>query len=597
MDFTTLKSLKPSAYEDAAGGYQAAVAMASRTKDEIENGIAAALRGSLRGEAAEAALRELGQLRKNFHYIQIECGLVSTALRAFAADVLPAKRKLDAAVADAVARAFTVGPGGSVGYPAAGAEVDGRLPKGGAANGTTDETARAVNRQAAGFDPNPNLAYAQDCADRIASAIEEATAVDRKWAPHLRRLEADDDLTVSAADLADAADDMDNLRGAAASYLDDLKAPPKDATPEANAAWWHALTPEEQADYLALFPDRVGAMDGLPSDVRDEANRTVLDERRGRYQLELDAIPPEPADRLRALGPDVVAYSDEWLAWRDKYKDRKEHLEASLKGMDAIQARFDRTGSGLPEAYLLGFDPEANGDGRVILANGNPDTADHTAIYVPGTKSKLSRIGDGDTFGDLGRSERLWATSQSMAPDRRISTITWLDYDAPDDIPHATMSSYSDKGGPTLREFLDGNKTAHEYSTGSSAHTTVIGHSYGSTVVGVATRSGGMLDGSMADDIVVAGSPGMRVDRAADLGLRPGHVWAMGASWDDQVVRQGGRLVGLGDNLTIPTDESFGGNIVESDSTDHSGFWNRNSTSLRNQAAVVTENFEKVELE
>lgn len=48
-----------------------------------------------------------------------------------------------------------------------------------------------------------------------------------------------------------------------------------------------------------------------------------------------------------------------------------------MKGMDQIQERFDRTGEeGLPEAYLLGFDLIGLGDGKVILANGNPDLPD-----------------------------------------------------------------------------------------------------------------------------------------------------------------------------------------------------------------------------
>ncbi|MFB7227074.1 hypothetical protein ACFCY9_05100 [Streptomyces fimicarius] len=69
----------------------------------------------------------------------------------------------------------------------------------------------------------------------------------------------------------------------------------------------------------------------------------------------------------------------------------------------------------------------------------------------------------------------------------------------------------------------------------------------------------------------------------------------VGGSWDDQVVRQGGRLFGLGDNLTIPADESFGGNIMKSDSGDRGGFWDPESISLRNQAAVIAGKYERVQ--
>lgn len=238
-------------------------------------------------------------------------------------------------------------------------------------------------------------------------------------------------------------------------------------------------------------------------------------------------------------------------------------MEGVLKGSKAIQDRFDRTGEGgLPEAYLLGFDPTGLGDGKVILANGNPDTADHVGVWVPGTKASLESV-----EGDLGRVERLWAQSHRLNPDQNVSTVLWLDYNVPDNVfPQATRGEYAAEGGPRLHDFLQGNGVAQQADDGSRAHTTVVGHSYGSTVVGVSAQSGSWDDPQAADDYVFAGSPGVQADRAADLGAGADHVWAMGAPWDDQIVRQGGRFMGLGDNGIIPTDESFGGKIMTSDS-------------------------------
>lgn len=99
------------------------------------------------------------------------------------------------------------------------------------------------------------------------------------------------------------------------------------------------------------------------------------------------------------------------------------------------------------------------------------------------------------------------------------------------------------------------------------------------------------------DDFVFAGSPGVQADHAADLGVGAKHVWAMGGPWDDQVVRQGGRVMGLGDNGTIPTDPWFGGNVMKSDASGHTAFFNEGSLSLRNQAAVIAGRYDRVELE
>ncbi|MFI6060332.1 alpha/beta hydrolase [Streptomyces sp. NPDC051286] len=606
MDYTTLKALKPPEFTEAADGYRSLSDSASASKDDLDNRVAVGMRKALKGQATHSALGELKRLSDNFHYVQTECGLISTALDGFAYEIEAAKKKLDAAVADAEAAKCTVNADGSVSYPPGGDEVDGKIPEGGTARGLTEGSAQGLGRQAANFDPNPKYRLAQEYADRIAEALKEATEADEKWAPKLKTLKADDDLTVSDRDWADVQTDTSGVRKAADAYLDSIKGPPKEATPEDNANWWKGLTEEQRADYLAMHPKEVGAMNGLPSEVRDEANRIVFAETKAKYEMDLDSMPAEPANKYKMIntinGP-VQVHSDEWMSWNEKYGDRRQSLEQSVAGMRQIQSRFDRTGvDGLPEAYLLGFDPKGEGDGRVIIANGNPDKADHTAVYVPGTYAGIESIGEGDDHGDLGRSERLWVESQKLSPGKNISTITWLDYNAPDNIvPEATRGQAAADGGVTLRDFLTGNDVAHQQQTGSRAHTTAIGHSYGSTVVGDAAQSGSWSDGKLADDILVAGSPGVQADHAADLGVGADHVWAMGAPWDDEGVRQGGRLVGLGDNGNIPTDHAFGGNVMKSDSGGHSGFWDNDgqkaSLSLENQARVITGRYGDVVLE
>ncbi|MGW7573489.1 alpha/beta hydrolase [Streptomyces sp. NPDC054765] len=597
MDYSTLRNLKTSEFEDAADGYRAASHMASSAKDALEQRINVKLRESLSGKAAEAALMQLRALAKDFHYTQVECGVISTALNALAVDLQTAKKKLDAAVADAEGEKFTVEKDGSVTYPAAGDEYRGKTPPGGRANGVTDETAKALNRQAAHFDPNPNFARAQAYADRITAALEEATAADEKWAPKLRNLKADDDLTVSAADWVDAKKDTGGVRDGAERYLDGIKEPPKHGDPEDNVEWWKHLSADERDAYISLHPASIGAMNGLPADARDEANRTVLAETRGQYEMRLAALTKAEPPEFESFGArGDMKISQKWLDWRDK----KESLDGKLKGMRAIQDRFDRTGQdGLPEAYLLGFAPDGEGNGRVILANGNPDTADHTAIYVPGTTTDISTIGEdsGDTPSDLKRSEYLWGESNKLAPGKEISTITWFDYDAPDNIYREAMQDkFAEKGAPRLHEFLEGNRLAHQYATGSHGHTTVMGHSYGSTLIGDTAKTASWNETPIpADDVMVAGSPGMQAAHAADLGINPKHMWAMGGDWDDWLVREGGKNVGLGGNRTVPTDAEFGGNIMKSDAGGHGAFWDKGSVSLKNQAAVVTGKYHMVD--
>jgi hypothetical protein len=223
--------------------------------------------------------------------------------------------------------------------------------------------------------------------------------------------------------------------------------------------------------------------------------------------------------------------------------------------MNAIQKRFDSTGTnGLPEAYLLEFSSE--GDGRAVVANGNPDTADHTAVYVPGTTSELGNID-----GNMSRMVNLWHSANNEADGKSVATITWLGYEAPDSVAKdAPFEHYAYDGAPAFRNFMDGLDASH--SSDSPSHTTVIAHSYGSTLVGAAAETGHLN----ADDVIFAGSPGVKDgDPVPDLGR-----WGHG-----------------GDGFIIPSDPEFGSNQLTTDTEGHSGYWEGGSTSLHNQALVV----------
>ncbi|MFH9089067.1 alpha/beta hydrolase [Streptomyces sp. NPDC017673] len=581
MDIATLKALKPSEYEEAADGYRAVSEMASNAKDTVENRISAGIRNQLKGETADAALRELKELGKDFHYVQTECALISTALNGFAYDMAAAKRKLEAALADAEAAGCTVGADGSVTFPAGGTEADGKVPEGGTVSPSTsltDPTASAIEQQAVHQHPNPNFGKAIGFANRIGDALREATEADAKWAPKLRALKADDDLVVSDRDWSDARSDQDGVSEAGKKYLDSLPQPPKDGSPKDNAAWWKDLGDEERAAWLSLRPDAVGKLDGLPSAVRDEANRVVFDETRARQQMELDSIPKPPANEwawITAGGYPSKVHTDEWMEWSRKHGDRYDFLTKSLHGMQDIQKRFDATGTnGLPEAYLLGFSTE--GDGRAIIANGNPDTADHQAVYVPGTTSDLNGIG-----GNIDRMVNLWGEARNEADGKTVSTITWLGYDAPDDVvKDAPFEHYAYDGAPAFTRFLDGLEASHTGDT--PPHRTVIGHSYGTTLIGAAAEKGTLN----ADDVVLAGSPGVKVSHATELDVPKGHVWNEEA--DGDAVPDIGRWGHGGDWFVIPSDPEFGAHQMTTDTQGHSGYWNPGSDSLKNQAYVVT---------
>ncbi|WP_308283831.1 alpha/beta hydrolase [Streptomyces buecherae] len=582
VTFDQLRDLRPAELEDAADGWHRLSSAAGTAKGRVTDEIATRLQLAVTGEGVDAAVERLHDLARSCHHAQVETGLIRTALNGLAGELRSAQKKLADAVADAEAEQFTVKSDGSVHW----------VDKDPAAPLAPHQSVRGSRpSMVIGSDPDPKRAKAQEYADRIGAALSEATEADARYAQALGRLHADSDLNVSDAEWVDAQRDMAAVRGAADHVpAGDI---PKGKSPKENADWWKGLSQDEQADYIALHPASVGALDGLPATVRDEANRAVLAEKRADYQTQLNAIPPEPIKiQPGRVGSPIATRTAEWIAWDKKWGDKRSQLEASLKGMGDIQNRFARKDlepgeKRFPRAYLLAFSPE--GRGRAVIANGNPDTADHTAVYVPGTDAGL-----GNFAHDIKRMTNLWLAANSEADGKSVSTITWLGYDAPQGIKQPASSEYANNGAPHLNTFVDGIRASH--ATDSPGHLTVTGHSYGTTLVGSAARQGDLH----ADDIVTLGSPGVQVGRATDLDVPKGHVWNEEAD-GDKIPGLGRYVHGHREQILdtavyiIPSDRVFGAHQMRTDTDGHSGYWDTDSGSLKNQALVVVGKYGDVE--
>ncbi|GAB3883018.1 hypothetical protein GCM10029964_041670 [Kibdelosporangium lantanae] len=302
---------------------------------------------------------------------------------------------------------------------------------------------------------------------RIDSALLDATRVDNETAAALRNF------TAAAVGLAPSSSGT-----ALASAF-----PPPGTSPMEVKKWWDSLTPAEQESLLFTRAAQVGGLDGVPAVVRDRANRSLLAGLEGRSR----------ADELRLLGRgDLSEAEQKQLA----------DVRAKQNGLRAIESRLTRE----PPAFVLGVD--VNGNGRAIIASGNPDTAVNVATFVPGTGANLGGVG-----GLIDRSDRmLGAAANAGSPSTAV--ITWVGYDAPQDLLQAGDAKYADKARGDLDRFQDGLRATHE---GAPSHNTVVGHSYGTTVIGH-TAHENVLN---VDDVVFVGSPGVGVRHASDLNLPP----------------------------------------------------------------------------
>ncbi|MGW0556828.1 alpha/beta hydrolase [Streptomyces sp. NPDC002926] len=480
-----LKDMKLSELVEAAAGWADVSNRAYTSRKRVDSEIVAKLTDTQKGMAAMFATYRLGRLSRNFQYIHTECGLLQASLSGLAQELAAPQRRLLTALGKADHYKFTVHDDGSVSYPAAGEEINGQQPQGDTATGADGFFGRAIKAPIALMNPNPNAAIAQDIADEIASALSEAGDVDAEYAAAVRRLKAEQGLEVTENTWADVSGDAKAVHGAADDVLKDEI--PTGKSPAERKAWWDGLTEEQRVAYLAVYPDTVGNLDGIPSVARDEANRAYL---------------PQLMGKLSEQGDEAS--------------------QTKLAGLQGIQQQLI-SGPSQPPMFLLGIGDQGNG--RAIVAYGNPDTSRNVSAYVPGLGTKLN--GEFAT----GTMKRAFDTASGARElDPSSASIVWLGYDAPQDVD-VMSDGDAKRGAPAYNSFMSGLLATND---NADPHVTAIGHSYGSLTVGQATQQPGGIPG--ADDIILVGSPGVGVDRAEDLGVGKQHVF-VGAADNDPVTK------------------------------------------------------------
>lgn len=499
LTWQQLHDLKCGELLDAADGWAAVSTQADAARDRISDEMVRSLEATQKGMAAPAALGRLRRLDRNYDYIRTECGLVRTTLNSLVYELIGFQSQLKDALDDAASLGFTVGADGSVSYPAGGKNLITNAPiPGGSVTGGSLLLSRPPTPNAPQpglINPNPNVGKAQDIADRILRALTAAREADEQFSTALNRLKAEPGLDVTESTWKDAAADSAAVRKVAADYL--KKTIPTGGTPADRHEWWTHLSASQRDEYLAACPDIIGNLDGVPSVVRDEANRDNL-------QLLIGKLSGEGSDAARA----------------------------KLAGLQSIdyQLRVEPE-PGVPPMYLLGIGDQGNG--RAIVAFGDPDKSRNVSAYVPGLGTSL----DADfARNDVQRARD--TVKGARVYDPSSASIVWLGYDAPQ-LPAEKLADNLDvmsprdavAGAPAYNEFMAGISATNE---NADPHITAIGHSYGSLTVGQAAQRPGGIPG--ADDIILVGSPGTGAHTADQLGVGKDHVY-IGAAKNDIVTK------------------------------------------------------------
>jgi hypothetical protein len=328
------------------------------------------------------------------------------------------------------------------------------------------------------------------------------------------------------------------------------------ADPAGVAAWWAGLSPLQRIVLLGNDPALLGGLAGLPPAVRDQANRRHLAQVQARLARERAAVAAELAS-LRADSNLLDRLTPGWNQQEDALLARLATLDQQLAQTTGLQAALDRVAAeprnrlDPTDVYLLGFDP--HGDGKAVIALGDPTTAAAIGVVVPGMDTTLANIAN-----PLRNAVNLRRTSDNLAGPAvtdRTSMVAWLGYDTPN-ATQVALDGKAQAGAPELVGFVEDLRATH---TGRQpSRVTVLAHSYGTLVTGLAARQG-----LAADAVTLVGSPGVGAAHASELGLPAGHVWA-GRTPDDPiravfVTDPAARAAAEGFNLFSPVDVEVSG--------------------------------------
>ncbi|MCV7445793.1 hypothetical protein H7K33_26490 [Mycobacterium paraense] len=374
------------------------------------------------------------------------------------------------------------------------------------------------------------------------------------------------------------------LDGADAGHPEaSVQIPPPGSSAEEVDRWWRTLNAEQRSRLIADHPAELGNLNGVPVAARSAVNQAVMGDDLGRVEdvaarngASVDAVVGDPG--RYGLSPLAIArYTN---AWRTR---------------EGLNASEDALGQGPhPGLFLLKYQPEAfGGEGAAAIAVGNPDTAANTAVLVKGA-------GAGVREGTLAKTEgvRLYQESVRADGSKPAAVVTWVGYDAPDNWYDAGLREpdMARAGARALSADINGLAVTH---SGPPTHLTVVGHSYGSTVVADAATYG-----MRADDAVLVGSPGTDLAHsAADFHLSPGGHLYVGAASGDAVTWSPGRVTGpgliglnfggLGDD---PAEDGYGSTRFKAEVPgssanpfyDHTHYFDEESESLYSIADVVS---------
>ena len=356
------------------------------------------------------------------------------------------------------------------------------------------------------------------------------------------------------------------------------------------AVWWKALSAAEKQDLIAHHPEMIGNLNGVDMASRDQANRILLRRKISQTDAEVQTLRAKLKEQNdpNASGKHTESYaSPKSLEWAKK---RLADLKAVQETLDENDKKRQKDPKIARRGLVYMDDSKKDDRVKVAISTGDVDHAKHVSTILPG----MNNVPSEDIHDHVRNTElvKRRAASNAHIPQEQVATIAWM-YDTPQG-GQVVSSKYAMKASHEIGSALEGMHAFRHTNGIERAHTSLLGHSYGSTTAGKVAK---MVRKGVLDDLVMYGSPGAGAHDAREYNLDHGRPYVSGIKSDDAVKGKGTLNSKFGNNPMFMPGVKHLANNSERDRSffipwkmfdRHSEYLEKGTSSLEDISRVVT---------
>ena len=298
------------------------------------------------------------------------------------------------------------------------------------------------------------------------------------------------------------------------------------------AVWWKALSAAEKQDLIAHHPEMIGNLNGVDMASRDQANRILLRRKISQTDAEVQTLRAKLKEQNdpNASEKHTESYaSPKSLEWAKK---RLADLKAVQETLDENDKKRQKDPKIARRGLVYMDDSKKDDRVKVAISTGDVDRAKHVSTVIPG----MDNVPSEDIKDHVENAELVGerAIKHARCHQSEVATIAWM-YDTPQG-GQVMSSKYATKASHEIGSALEGLHASRQVSGVGRAHTSLLGHSYGSMTAGKVAK---MIRKGVLDDLVMYGSPGSGVKDAREYNLDGGRAYVSGVNTNDAVQGMG----------------------------------------------------------